>query len=281
MHYWNHSIADHCYIATHVASIVANNTDLAGEAQYWIVVLDCYAVHIGEEFIGWCKTTYPYLILMYIPAACTNWLQPLDISFNGVFKSILRNAAGTWLAEHVTEQLKQVEDPTEVKLDLRLSALKKPFCAWVATALEEMNERPAVIKRGWDESGMGKAMELAATKGDDCDEFRIACKLQSEGRLFEKFTAKKKAELAEALLQARFTDLMGDEVDAEIQAARDFTMEELEQLEELHDDSTWQGPKYQQILPTLRMQGTQHQQSLFLSDETQSVNSTQKKQRQN
>ena len=129
-------------------------------------------------------------------------------------------------------------------------------------------------------------MELAATKGDDCDEFRIACQLQSEGRLFEKFTAKKRAELAEALLQARFTYLMGDEVEAardlpEIQAARDFTMEELEQLEALHDDSTWQGPEYQQILPTLRMQGTQHQQSLFVSDETQSVNSTQKKQKQN
>ena len=46
---------------------------------------------------------------------------------------------------------------------------------------------------------------------------------------------------------------------------------------ELHDESTWHDPEYQQILPTLSMQGTQHQQSLFLSDETQSVNSTQKK----
>jgi hypothetical protein len=51
-------------IATHVASVVANNLDLAGESQYWIIVLDCYAVDIGEEFTTWCKTTYPYLILM-------------------------------------------------------------------------------------------------------------------------------------------------------------------------------------------------------------------------
>ena len=80
-----------------------------------------------------------------------------------------------------------------------------------------MNERPAVIKRGWDESGMGRAMLLASTQGAECDEFKIACKLETEGKLFEKFTAKKRAELAEALLQARFSDLMGDEVDAEIE----------------------------------------------------------------
>ena len=98
-------------------------TRYLGEAQYWIVVLDCYAVHISAEFIGWCKTTYPYLMLMYIPAACTCWLQPLDISFNGVVKSILRNLAGTWLAEHCAQQLAQLQDPTQVKLDLRLSAL--------------------------------------------------------------------------------------------------------------------------------------------------------------
>lgn len=164
-------------IATHVALVVANNPDLVGELQYWVIVLDCYAVHIGEEFITWCKTLFPYLILMYIPAACTNWLQPLDISFNGVFKNILRTAAGTWLAEHVTEQLLQVSDPTEVKLNLRLSALKKPFCQWVASALKQMNERPSMIKRGWDKSGMGKAMALAVSKGADCDEYKIACRL--------------------------------------------------------------------------------------------------------
>ena len=82
-----------------------------------------------------------------------------------------------------------------------------PFCQWNSAALKEMNERPSVIKRGWDESGMGKAMLLASTQGVECEEFEIACKLEAEGQLFEKFTAKKKAELAEALLSARFSIL--------------------------------------------------------------------------
>ena len=57
-------------IATHVASAIAKDPKkYLGEAQCWIVVLDCYAVHISAEFIGWCKTTYPYLILMYCTSA--------------------------------------------------------------------------------------------------------------------------------------------------------------------------------------------------------------------
>ena len=68
---------------------------------YWIFVMDCYAVHISKEFIQWVHETYPCCLLLYIPAACTGWLQLLDLSFNGVFKGILRRLAGIWLANHV------------------------------------------------------------------------------------------------------------------------------------------------------------------------------------
>ena len=146
-----------------------------------------------------------------------------------------------------------------------------------------MVERPSVIKRGWDESGMGKAMLLANTQWAECEEFESACKLEAEGQLFEKFTAKKKAELAEALLSARFSDLMGDEVEAEIKAAeasRDFTMEELQELDELHEP-TRQDPEYEEMLPILRAQGNQYQNAanFNFSDETERTSTAQKKQK--
>ena len=280
-------------LALHVAAVVAADGDLT-ESSHWILVLDCYATHISEEFIHWCKAEYPLLILLYIPAACTNWLQPLDISFNGTFKFLLRNYAGTWLAEMVTEQLRQANnDPSQVKLDVRLSVLKKPFAQWNAAVLEEMDKRTAVIKRGWDESGMGGGMDLVESKGADCEEFRVAERMEAAGKLFEKFTMKKKAELAEALLTARFKDLMGDEVDAEVQRAaeedRAFTMDELQQLDNMYpeegaaaegggaalDDFTWQQPEYSALMPTLQAQGRQiHLQSLQLADETAMVDQT-------
>ena len=174
-------------LATHVANVVAADPEQYGEAAHWILVLDCYSVHIGSEFIGWCKDKYPHLVLLFIPANCTAWIQPLDISFNGPFKHILRNQAGQWLANHVSQQLRQVDCPSKVKLDLRLNALKRPFTQWVAQALEQMQTRKEVVKRGWDESGMGKAMDLAESKGKDCEEYKIAVRLEAEGKLFEKY----------------------------------------------------------------------------------------------
>ena len=75
---------------------------------------------------------------------------------------------------------------------------------------------------------------------------------------------------------------MGDEVEAEIQAAeaasRDFTMEELQQLEELHEP--FDDPEYEEMLPILRAQGNQYQNAanLNFSDETER-NTAQKKQK--
>ena len=43
------------------------------DTQYWIVVLDCYAVRKSEDFLTWAKETYPRMILLdlYIFAGCT------------------------------------------------------------------------------------------------------------------------------------------------------------------------------------------------------------------
>ena len=121
-----------------------------------------------------------------------------------------------------------------MKLDVRLSVLKKPFAEWNAAVLKEMDTRTAVIKRGWDESGMGRAMDLAESKGANCEEYRVAERMEEAGTLFEKFTMKEKADLAEALLSARFNDLMGDEVDDEVDRA--FTMDELQQLDNMNHE---------------------------------------------
>ena len=59
-----------------------------------------------------------------------------------------------------------------------------------------MPTRTATIKRGWDESGMGKAMDLAESKAEDCEAYQAAVRMDANGDLFEKFTMKQKAKLA-------------------------------------------------------------------------------------
>ena len=181
--------------------------------QCWVFIIDCYSVHISREFLEWARFTYPNMFLLYIFAGCTAWLQPLDISFNGVFKSILRQQASLRLCQYMQDQLQlNGGDPSKVTLDLTLTFLKPLFCHWLSNAHSLMAERHSVIKRGWDESGMGRAMELADEEnGFDrtTPEFLEALALQEEGTLWEKFTDKKFANIAETALQGQFDDLFG------------------------------------------------------------------------
>ena len=92
----------HCYFLVDVVpslTLLFAGMDIA--TSYWILVLDCYSVHICEEFLTWAKSEFPLLGLLYIPATLTAWLQPLDTSFNGPFKIFLRNVSGMWLANHI------------------------------------------------------------------------------------------------------------------------------------------------------------------------------------
>ena len=104
----------------------------------------------------------------------------------------------------MAEQLRLSQrDATKVKLDVRLTTLKPHFCDWVAAALEQMAAKRDVIRRGWDESKMGRAFELISmgfSHARGSAEYQKAAALEATGGLFASFTSKKKATLAESLL---------------------------------------------------------------------------------
>ena len=90
--------------------------------------MDCYSVHIAKECIQWAHGAHKNLILLYIPATMTAWLQPLDIRFNGDFKRIMRVKAATWLADYVASQLQMNPgNPDGIKPDTTLTFLKGFF----------------------------------------------------------------------------------------------------------------------------------------------------------
>ena len=246
--------------------IVCEALGLDAATQTFILVLDCYSVHIGQEFLEWCSQKFPTLLLLFIPANCTAWLQPLDIGCNGPFKRVLRQLAGEWLAEHMRQQLLICKDPTKVRLNVTLKALRPHFTRWVAKALAAVSEMKSAMMRGWEESQMAEGMRLAA-KGRESEEFKMAEQMEKNGTLFHKYTMKKAADLAEELLSAqhqrflsdefRNGDLNSAECAAEIEHGpagivrvrspadlkdSDFTMDELQQLDVMHRSNTMSHP---------------------------------------
>jgi len=236
------------------------------ETQSFIVVMDAYSVHISEKFLTYAKTKYPRMILLFIFAGCTGWLQPLDLIFNLLFKQELKQAAGMWLSSEMQEQIATADDPTSVKLNIKLTYLKPHFCAWINQALRERSSeehQQIIVKRGWDESGMGMAFKFATDETGQFTkntvEYREAAVLEASGKLFENMTGKKKADLAEKLLTGHFEDIF--EAEAEIDSS----------VKPDGDDVSIEADENEPIFTALRAQGMVHQANMSALQQAQAA----------
>lgn len=160
----------------------------------------------------------------------------------------MKHMAGSWLAQHTLEQLQQVSDPTKLKLDVRLSFLKPHFTRWLAEAHSQMAANPGLIESGWMQSGMGEAFKLAKGFSKDTAMYKEAKKLNDAGMLFEKFTSKRNADLAEKVLASNFADLLEDDPDLD-HADGD-------------DGETWQAQEYASMFGMLAQQGEANERML-------------------
>ena len=199
-------------IGKHAESVMVA-CHLEPEDQHWIFIMDCYGVHISVGFLTWAKEKWPQMIpvCIYMYGNCTACLQPLDISFNGPFKRMLQEEAASWLAQHMQEQLEKCSGPSKVQLNLSMTFLCPLLVKWLAKAHERMSKETAIIKQGWDLSGMGEAFDIS--QGDsphESPEFQEALALNANGKFFEKFTDKKNADLDEATMRCHFFDLLGE-----------------------------------------------------------------------
>jgi hypothetical protein len=51
-----------------------------------VLLLDCWPVHIGEEFRTYMAETHPNIALLFVPAGTTGKAQPIDLVVNKPFK---------------------------------------------------------------------------------------------------------------------------------------------------------------------------------------------------
>lgn len=86
-----------------------------------------YKAHQGEKLLDHLKKND--IILLFVPAACTDKLQPLDLSVNREYKEQLKSQFHDWYSAQVMQQLNQQEDITgdresNVIADLKTSVIK-------------------------------------------------------------------------------------------------------------------------------------------------------------
>ena len=100
-----------------------------------------------------------HIVLIQLPANCTDKLQPLDISVNKPMKDHLKRNFQQWYAQEVTKQL-QTTPLSQVKVDVTLQVAKTPSATWIMSGWQALEKRPEVAINGFRKSGVLDAIKL-------------------------------------------------------------------------------------------------------------------------
>lgn len=112
--------------------------------QKCILLIDCYPVHIGEEFRTYVFVEFPNVFLIFVSANCmqsssyshhfekcanirllgTGLFQPADVGLQHVIKHDLHQAALQFLVDSHAQQLDSGLTPEQVKFTTSLPVLR-------------------------------------------------------------------------------------------------------------------------------------------------------------
>ena len=93
------------------------------------------------------------IIVVPIPANCTDRLQPMDLSVNKAVKKFMRSRFREWYANEVQKQLDDgVQQITPV--DLKMSTMKPLGARWLVSLHDHINENNYLILNGFKAAGI-------------------------------------------------------------------------------------------------------------------------------
>ena len=78
--------------------------------------------------------------VVWIPAGCTDDMQPLDLVVNGTLKAHLKSAFTAWAQSEITRQRNFGVKPANIKLNFDLSVLKPLHVGWIEAAYTKVTK---------------------------------------------------------------------------------------------------------------------------------------------
>ena len=115
---------------------------------------------IFDRFKAQCTATVleaqeeNHILIVLVPANCTNRLQPLDVSVNKSVEEFLRGQFHHWYASEVSKQL-QSKDGTDIELaNLSLVHVKPLPTTWLKKLMDYLKQHPEIAKNGFRKSGL-------------------------------------------------------------------------------------------------------------------------------
>jgi hypothetical protein len=116
---------------------------------------------MGEDFLDFLSENN--IKVVYVPACCTDRLQPLDVSVQKAIKNHLRQSFEDWYADEIVKQLNEnkgseSEDEVIQPVDLSLTRLKPLSAKWLVKMVQHIKNNPKIIRSGIRETGISDTL---------------------------------------------------------------------------------------------------------------------------
>lgn len=110
--------------------------------QKALCIFDVYKAHQDKELLSYMEEKE--IKVVFVPAACTDRLQPLNVQISGKFKSLLKSQFQNFYAQEVKAALASGVDVESVNIDLHLSKIKPIHAKWFVYAIEQLADRELI-----------------------------------------------------------------------------------------------------------------------------------------
>ena len=120
-----------------------------------LVVFDHFKGQMTDKFLDTLEKNN--ILIVEVPANCTDRLQPLELSINKPLKSHMKNSFQQWYAMQVMRSLEEGKSDVQ-PVDLWLSVLKPLGFQWLMDACFYIQSRKMMIMNGFQEAGITEAL---------------------------------------------------------------------------------------------------------------------------
>ena len=120
------------------------------DSQPALAIFDCFR---GQTTLLNLLEEHNIVVVM-VPADCTNKLQPLDVSMNKPMKDEMKKRFQGWYAGEVQKQIMEGVAVDGVRVDMAAAVIKTKSANWMISSWQVLAERPEIAIDGFRKAGI-------------------------------------------------------------------------------------------------------------------------------
>jgi hypothetical protein len=114
--------------------------------QRCVFQIDSWSVHRSKDFLTWMSSTYPWILLHFVPGGCTGVFQACDTATQRVVKLAMRRAAHEDIVNETSIALAAGCAPSDVVNDQTIGTLRNRSVRWLVEGYNAIKD-PKLIKK--------------------------------------------------------------------------------------------------------------------------------------